>query len=196
MHLEQFPVYKAITERRTIRRFKQDKISDEILKKLVNAGRLAPSGANLQPIEYIIVNDEALVVEVFKNVKWAGYITPKGNPKEGEKPTAYIIVLVDRDNKGTTANYDVGAAVENVLLTSGEEEIGTCWMGSIDRENLRKIFNVPNDFIIDSVIALGYKGENPVVEEYKGSVKYWKDEGDILHIPKRNLKDILHWNKF
>ena len=193
---DNFPVYKAITERRTIRCFKQDKIPERVLEKLINAARLAPSGANLQPLEYIIVNDENKLNEVFENVKWAGYIAPKGNPKEGERPTAYIIVLVDKNNNTTTASYDVGAAVENILLTAWEEGIGACWMGSINRDNLRKIFNVPNDFTIDSVIALGYKGESPVVEEYKGSVKYWKDDNNVLHVPKRNLKDILYWNKF
>jgi nitroreductase len=193
---DNFPVYKAITERRTIRCFKQDKIPKRVLEKLINAARLAPSGANLQPLEYIIVNDENKLNEVFENVKWAGYIAPKGNPKEGERPTAYIIVLVDKNNNTTTASYDVGAAVENILLTAWEEGIGSCWMGSINRDNLRKIFNVPNDFTIDSVIALGYKGESPVVEEYKGSVKYWKDDNNVLHVPKRNLKDILYWNKF
>lgn len=193
---DNFPVYKAITERRTIRCFKQDKIPERVLEKLINAARLAPSGANLQPLEYIIVNDENKLNEVFENVKWAGYIAPKGNPKEGERPTAYIIVLVDKNNNTTTASYDVGAAVENILLTAWEEGIGSCWMGSINRDNLRKIFNVPNDFTIDSVIALGYKGESPVVEEYKGSVKYWKDDNNVLHVPKRNLKDILYWNKF
>lgn len=193
---DNFPVYRIVTERRTIRCFKQDKIPDEILKKLINAGRLAPSGFNFQPIEYIIVNNEALVNEVFKNLtKWAGYITPKGNPKEGEKPTAYIIVLVAKDNKPTTAN-DVGAAIENILLTAWEEGIGACWMGLINIESLREIFKIPDDFLIDCVIALGYKGENPVVEEYKDSVKYWKDNNNVLHVPKKNLKDILHWNKF
>jgi len=53
---------------------------------------------------------------------------------------------------------------------------------------------VPETLKIDSVIALGYPAEQPVAEEYSGSVKYWKDETGCLHVPKRSLKDVSHLN--
>jgi nitroreductase len=97
-------VYEATIKRRTIRRFKQKPIPLETLKKLVNAGRLAPSTANLQPIEYIIIDGADLVENVFETLKWAGYISPAGNPPQGERPVAYIIVLANKKKNSGAIN--------------------------------------------------------------------------------------------
>ena len=194
--MSEYPAYEMIRERRTVRKFSQKKLPESLLRKLINAARLAPSGSNLQPLDYLVVNDEAICVEMFKYVGWAGYIAPKGNPGPGEAPTAYIIVLVDKDIKSGTAPYDVGAAVQNMLLAAWEEDVGCCWQGSIDREKIRELFKIPVDHDIDCVVSLGYKAENPVLEDYKGSIKYWKDENGTLHVPKRSLEDMIRWNKF
>ena len=93
-------IYETICQRRTVRRYKQDAIPEDILKKLINAARIAPSAANLQPVEYVIVNDKETVEKVFPTLKWAGYIAPAGNPPEGERPTAYLVVLVNGDKCG------------------------------------------------------------------------------------------------
>lgn len=184
--------YETMLKRRTIRKFKQEKIKRDILVKLINAARHAPSGANLQPLKYIIVDQpEEKLEEVFMHLKWAGYLAPHGDPKEGEKPVAYIIVLVDTEIRKTGYELDAGAAIQNILLAAEEEDIGTCWIGSVDREAVRTILNIPQQYIIDSVIALGYKGENSVSEDEKGSIKYYKDENRVIHVPKRKLEDII-----
>ncbi len=189
-------VYEIILKRRSIRRFQQRLIPFEVLEKLVNAARVAPSASNLQPLEYVVVNDKDLLPEIYSTLKWAGYIAPKGNPPEGEKPTAYIVVLVNIRISDSGYERDVGAAVENILLAALEEGIGSCWIGSINKKRLRKILNIPHFLAIDSVIALGYSTESPLMEEMTNSIKYWKDESGTLHVPKRKLKDILHRNKF
>ncbi len=189
-------VYEAICKRRTVRRFSQEPISPEILDKLINAARLAPSAANLQPGEYIVVTEPDLVNQVFSTLRWAGYIVPKGNPPPGERPIAYIIVLTNNKKTKMSGASDAAAAIENILLAALEEGIGSCWLGSIERETLQKILAIPGYCLIDSVIALGYPRESPAVEEMKDSIKYWKDEEGLLHIPKRKLKDILHWNRY
>lgn len=184
-------VYETILKRRTIRKFKQEKIEKDILVKLINAARYAPSGANLQPLKYIIVDQTEKVKEVFRHLKWAGYLAPHGEPKEGEKPVAYIIVLADTKVRKTGYELDAGAAIQNILLAAEEENIGTCWIGSVDREAVRIMFNISDEYIIDSVIALGYKAENSVSEDEKGSIKYYKDEHGVIHVPKRKLEDII-----
>ncbi len=189
-------IYEIIKKRRTIRRFKQKEIPIEILKKFVDMARIAPSGANMQPIEYIIVNDKKIVDEIFPLTGWAGYLGKDGPPPEGQRPVAYIVILINKTINSPTPEYDVGAAVENILLSATYEGIGTCWIGSINREKLKEILEVPEIYKIDSIIALGYPDEESVIEEYKGSVKYWKDEKGIMHVPKRKLEDILHYNKF
>ncbi len=181
--------------RRTIRRFKQACINRDILKNLVNVARVAPSAANLQPCEYIVVDEMPLLEEVFKTLRWAGYITPRGNPPPGEKPVAYIVVL-SNENKGKLGTHDAAAAIENMIILAWAEGIGSCWLGSIEREKLAEILGVPSCCKIDSVLALGYPLESPVMENMTDSIKYWKDEKGILHVPKRKLEDILHWQRY
>ena len=189
-------VYEAIKKRRTIRRYEQKEIPVGILEKLVDAARLAPSGANFQPWEFIIVNEKDMVDKVFPTLAWAGYLGKEGPPPEGKRPVSYIVVLINKEIKAPTPLRDVGAAVENILLAAVEEGIGTCWIGSVNRKKLAEILEVPPTHEIDCVVALGYPAEKSVVEEMTNSIKYWKDENGIMHVPKRKLKDILHYNKY
>ena len=189
--------YELVLKRRSIRRFKNIPIRYEILEKCVNAARLAPSAANLQPLEYIIVDAEPLLPKVFDMLRWAAFIAPSADPPPGHRPTAYIVVVI-REGAGYKGleNYDAGLAVENMILVALEEGIGSCCIHNINRDGLRGLLSIPEDYIISLVLALGYPDESPVVEEFTGSTKYWKDEGNVLHVPKRGLKDILHRNRF
>jgi len=188
-------VYKAIISRRSIRRFKQKEIPLELLKKFVNAARLAPSAANLQPLEFFIVNDKKLCEKIFETLSWAAYITPKWAPAEGERPVAYIVNLIKNPNNKWT-DRDVSLASENIVLAAEEEGIGSCIMCKIDKIKIQQILNIPKQMTIDSVIALGYKAEKSLIEDYIDSVKYWKDKNQVLHVPKRKLEDVMHINKY
>ncbi len=189
-------VYEKIVSRRTIRQFKPRPIANEILENLVNAGRLAPSGANLQPLEFIVIDETSIIKQVFPCLKWAAYIAPTGDPRPGQEPLAYVIILVNIEIRSQGFEWDVGAAMENMILTAWEMGIGSCWLLSIDRDRLRQLLAVPDNYRIDSVLALGYPAEESVVEELTDSVKYWKDEQGRFHVPKRALKDVIHRNVF
>ncbi len=187
-------VYETIVRRRTIRRFENKRVPYQALERCINAARLAPSAANLQPCEYLVVDEENLLDKVFATLKWAGYIRD-GRPVELEVPRAYIVILVNKDiYMEEYYQHDVGFAAENITLTALEEGIGSCCLGAIDRKALRKNLNIPARYIIDLVVALGYPKESPLEEPLRDSVKYWKDEKRVLHVPKRNLKEILHRN--
>lgn len=189
-------LYDLIISRRSIRQFKQEHVSRDILQKFINASRLAPSAANRQPLEFIVVDEEKIRKEVFTCLKWAAYIAPEGNPKPGHEPVAYIVVLVNSEIREKGFEWDVGAAIENMILAALEKGIGSCWLLSVDREKLREILNIPGNYKIDSVLAIGYPDENPVIEDMKDSIKYWKDQAGQLHVPKRKLEDVIHFNKF
>lgn len=189
-------VYNKIISRRTIRQFEARPIAGETLQNLVNAGRLAPSGANLQPLEFILVDDATITKEIFPCLKWAAYIAPEGDPRPGQEPVAYVILIVNKEIRPQGYEWDVGAAMENMVLTAWDEGIGSCWLLSIDREKLRRILSVPDKYRIDSVLALGYPAEESVVEDLTDTVKYWKDGQGRFHVPKRALKDVLHRNVF
>ena len=188
-------VCETILKRRTVRRFQPRPVPYSTLEKMVNAGHLAPSAANLQPCEFLIVDDPNLTAAVFSTLKWAGYVTPAGNPPEGKRPAAYIILLLNQ-GKGRDGVADAGAAIENMILTGLEDGIAACWLGSVDRGQLTKILNIPDYCLIDSVLALGYPDQENQVERFSGSIKYWLDEKGNYHVPKRSLKDVLHRNTY
>ena len=113
---------------------------------------------------------------------------------------AYIIVLIKSELQ-VSGQSDAAAAMENMILTAWNEGIGSCWIGSVNRENVRKIFNIPDNYKIQDILALGYPDEAPVMEEInnpddKNAHKYWLDENNVLHVPKRKLSEIVHYEKF
>ena len=136
-------VYDAILKRRSIRRFQQRRIDQKILKKMANAARLAPSAANLQVLEFFVVDDKNLCDKIFRTTGWAGYIKPSWRPDEGERPIAYVIILVN-DNKNPWYVRDASLAAENIVLTAEENKVGSCILCNINREKIRKILKIPD----------------------------------------------------
>jgi len=189
-------IYDVIAGRRTIRRFKPEPVARELLERLANVGRLAPSAANLQPLEFIVVDEAGPKAEIFPCLKWAAYIAPDGDPKPGEEPSAYIVTLVNTKVREKMFEYDVGAAMENMILAALSEGVGACWLLSIDRDGVRAALGVPDHYRVDSVLALGYPAEEPAAEVMGESCRYWKDADGRLHVPKRALASILHVNRF
>jgi nitroreductase len=187
---------ELIKTRRSIRQFKQAYIPEENLIDCIEAARLAPSAMNLQPLEYLLVTDKSQVAAIFPLLKWAGYIRPQGNPKANHHPVAYLIVLINQQIGKQWSAYDIGAAVENFMLAAWSKGIGSCWLASIARDAIRKIYQIPEHYIVDSIVALGYPAEKPVIEQIEHDIKYWKDDQEQLHVPKRSLDKILHLNKF
>jgi len=188
--------YDLMISRRTIRQFKRIPVGRGVLEKIINAARLAPSAANLQPLEFIAVDETRISAEIYPCLHWAAYIAPRGDPKPGQEPAAYVVVLVNQNIRKNMFEYDVGATVENMILAALEEGIGACWLLSIERERIMELLKVPADYRVDSVLALGYPAEQPVTEELRESPKYWKDEAGVLHVPKRSLGKVLHFNSF
>jgi len=189
-------IYEIIKKRRTIRRFEQKQIPQKLLLKFIDMARLAPSASNLQPLEYIIIDKKEICDIIFPNIGWAGYLGKDGPPTKEKRPVSYIVVIVNKEIGSSLYQYDSGAAIENILLCATYEGIGTCWISSINREEVRKILQIPENYFIDSIIAFGYPAEKSVVEELKSSIKYWKDNQGLMHVPKRKLTDIVHLNKF
>jgi len=189
-------VYDLAVARRTIRRFKPAPVPRDLLERLVNAARLAPSAANVQPLEFIVVDEAVIKTEVFPALKWAAYIAPAGDPRPGEEPAAYVATLVNSKLREKMFEYDVGAAMETMILAALAEGVGSCWLLSIDRDKLRAALGVPDEYRIDSVLALGYPAEEPAAEVMGDSCKYWKDAEGRLHVPKRPLATVVHTNRF
>ena len=185
-------VREAIEKRRTIRKFKQTPIDSATLHELIDCARLAAYGANLQPLKFMAINDKEKVSTIFTLTKWAGYL-PDGTPKDGEQPTAFIAVFGDAEIKKNGAfEVDAGAAVTNMMLRATELELGTCWLGAIDREKISAFLNIPENLKLLYLLAVGEPmQEGRAVDMKDGDVKYFEDENGGICVPKRSLEEII-----
>ena len=177
---------------RSIRRFIEEPVSQDTLLHLVDIARLSASAANLQPLKYIISFKDNMNNVIFPNLKWAGYLKEWKGPEEGERPSAYIIVMGDL-SISSSFGCDHGIATQNILLGATELGLGCCIIGAVDRRKIAEKLNIPEKYEILHIIALGKPGEEVILEamEKDGSVKYWRDKDFIHHVPKRTLGDIL-----
>lgn len=193
----------TIYGRRSVRAFGKEPIGRAVLEGFIDAARVGPSAANRQPLEYVVVSDPALCAQIYDCLKWAAYLAPHGDPPEGMRPTAYIVVLVNQEleMKGQTA-YDVGAAIQTILLCAVDRGLGACWLRSANGPRVNSILGVPKGYTMDSVVALGAPGEEPVrvdlADDQEGLevIRYWRDENGLHHVPKRGLGGMLHWDRF
>jgi nitroreductase len=188
-------IYEKIVRRRTTRKFEQRPIPKQVLERCLDAARLSPSGANRQPLKYVVVNDDEQLKKVFKATKWAGYL-PEYSPSEDEAPKAYVAILLDK-NISTSPGHDAGIAAMSISMVAFEEGVASCILGAIDRAMLRTVLHVPEHLDILLLVALGYPAEKQVIDAVEGgNIKYWLDEDGVLHVPKRSLDAILRWNTY
>ena len=181
-----------IKSRRTIRKFRQERLSVSLLENFIDAARVAPSGSNIQPLKYIVVQSEEMTQKLFPLVRWAGYLAPNYNPSEEERPTAYIAVCADLSLRKEGYEPDMGAAVENLILSAFSNGVGACWMKAIDYEKISELLNLEKNLKLLCIVALGYPDESPQETEMKESdVKYYIGEDGELHVPKRTLAEVL-----
>jgi nitroreductase len=183
----------TIKSSRSYRRFYgEKKVSYEQLKELVDYARLSPSGANRQPLKYIIVCQDEMNKKVYETLGWAGYLKDWDGPIETERPTGYIIMLRDLSiNKNMS--IDEGIAAQSIFLGATEMNLGGCYIGSFKKDKLKEICNLNDEYDIALVIALGYPKEKVVIENIgsDGDVKYWRDENQVHHVPKRSMDEII-----
>lgn len=182
-------VFDTIVARRTVRKFKRDALNDADLVKIVDAARLSSSGANRQPLKYVIISSPDMCKKVFPHTKWAGYID--WDPSEEESPSAYIALIADSEIKPAKAcEVDCGLAMSNMMLAAEELKIGSCAIGSIDREDLHKLLELPDTYYVSYLLALGYPAQTA---EYFDSndIKYYHDENGNVHVPKRPMNEVL-----
>ncbi|MGB9006653.1 MAG: nitroreductase family protein [Candidatus Aminicenantales bacterium] len=182
--------------RRSVRQFQPKPVPRELLMRLADAARLAPSAANRQPLEFILLDDPAVCARVFPHLRWAAYISPAGDPRPGQEPRAYVVTLVNTAVRDKGYEYDVGAAMMSMIMTAWAEGVASCWLISVDRAEVSRLLGIPETHRLDSVLALGYPAEAPQADDLTDSVPYWKDADGRLHVPKRKLESVIHLNKF
>jgi nitroreductase len=182
-----------IYKNRSYRRFYQhDKIKLVTLREIVDLARLSASASNLQPLKYILSCDPQKNDLIFPQLAWAGYLKDWAGPEEGERPSAYILILGD-NSIHHSFGCDHGIAAQNIMLGAVEKGLGGCMLSSIKRDELRKILNISSNYELLLVLAIGKPKEKVVIEpiDTSGNIKYWRDDYQIHHVPKRTLDEII-----
>jgi len=185
-------IRQLIEKTRTFRRFDEKySIDTDTLVSLVDLARLSASGANRQPLKYILVNDPVQRAAVYACLAWAGYLTTWEGPDPGERPSAYIIILGDKEISDSFG-IDHGIASQSIMLGATEKGLGGCIIASVKKEKLRAAMGISNGYEVLLVLALGKPVENVVLETIQNNdVKYWRDDAHVHHVPKRTLDEII-----
>jgi len=160
----------VILSRRSIRIYEKKEVPEEVLKKILEAGRQAPSAGNSQPWHFIVVTDEE-IKERLSHGRWNSFI----------KDSAFAIVGCGYvgDLYGLKwSTIDTTIALQNMVIAAWALGIGSCWIGDFEEGEVKKIFDIPGDWKVIALISFGYPDEQPGSE--------WK----------KPLTEIVSHNKF
>ena len=150
---------KIIKGRRSVRRYKSDPIPEDVLERVLDAARFAPSGKNLQPWKFIIVKDESLKNGLVQAAVGQSFIS--------QAPLIIVACAFPDNCYSRMGNYmkswpvDVAIAVEHMMLQAQEEGLGTCWIGAFEEKEVKSLLKVPEEVRVLALTPLGYPDEKP-----------------------------------
>jgi nitroreductase len=186
-------LHNLVLKNRSYRRFDESHvIPDDALVELVALARCVASSANRQPLKYILSARVETNARIFPCLGWAGYLKEWPGPAPGERPSAYIVILLDR-SIAKDCSCDAGIAAQTILLGAVEKGLGGCIIGKITKEKLRRELEIPEHLAVRLVLALGKPAETVVLEavDPDGEIQYWRDGEGIHHVPKRPLGELI-----
>lgn len=169
-------------------------VTSEQLYQLLSCVRLTPSSTNLQPLKFLVTNTPEENAKIFPYTKWAGKLSHLHLPYEGHRPTAYVVIFIDRTiaQNPTPFLKDVGIAAQTLLLGAVGQGLGGIMIGSFDHDAILKEFSLPDTLQPELVVALGKPDETIVLEDAEGGeVSYYRDAQDVHHVPKRPLEELI-----
>lgn len=180
-----------ITQSRTTRRFDKDfEVTLGDLRELVELSRICSSAMNAQPLKYILVTKKDDVLKLARNSTWAGAL-PEWTQGEDERPSAFIVVLNDKNLDGY-AMFDAGASFAAISLGAKTKGLSVCPLASTDKEVCKRLFNIADNFEVLITIAVGKGAENiKLINAKDGDIRYFRDEKQTHFVPKRTLEDIV-----
>lgn len=143
----------SILSRRSIRDYEDKDIPEEVINKILEAGRQAPSAANRQPIRFIIVKEHEMAKN-FSNMPFNGFV--KNAP-------AVIVGCADIKSllTGKSAVVDATIAMQNMVIAAWSLGIGSCWIGAFDEKKVKESLKIPEKWKVFALITLGYPAEQP-----------------------------------
>jgi nitroreductase len=138
-------VFKCIIGRRSVRSYQDREVPEEALQKILEAARWSPSASNQQPWEFIIIRNRGLLQKIATKARYGSFIA--------DAPMA-IAVVTDPSTKWHI--IDGSTAVQNMTLAAWEMGIGTCWIGSLERDEVKGLLGIPEEFHLLTILPFGY----------------------------------------
>ncbi|WDV46256.1 nitroreductase family protein [Clostridiaceae bacterium M8S5] len=173
-------IFNAVKERRSIRKYKNEEIPIEKIKRVIQAANWAPSNANSQPWQFIVIKGDYLKKVSSIYYEWAQEYVPKADyiPEEnktevmeyskdfGGAPVQIIVTyefFKDDDNRSEEALMSACAAIQNLCLVALEEGLGTVWIAghATHDSRTRSLLKIPTNHKIAAIIPIGYSADNP-----------------------------------
>ncbi|MEG0499671.1 MAG: nitroreductase family protein [Rikenellaceae bacterium] len=181
---------ELVERTRSVRRFDQTKKVDiRQLHYMVEVARLTASARNSQPLKYVTVTNAALCEQLLRATGWAASL-PDGKPKEGEKPTGYILILHDKTISQNSL-WDQGIVSYTMMLAASEQGLGGCIIATIYRDKMPDL-GLPDHLEPVLILGVGYPCEDiRIVGVSDGATKYYRDAQGTHYVPKRDLSDLL-----
>jgi nitroreductase len=174
--------WKVIEKRKSVRRFKDEPVPREKIKRVLEAARLAPSWKNSQPWEYVVVDDpdkvKALRTGLNKLINAPVFVVACGLPSKSGRHNEQDYYLVD-----------VSISMQQLVLAATNEGLGTCWMGLVDEPKLKKLFGIPDELKVVAVTPLGFPDEGLTGKAVEKTVK-------AVIGGKKSLREFVHLNSW
>lgn len=167
-------VFECVSSLSSIRTYVKKSVSDEVVMKVMEAGRLAPSAHNDQPWQFILVRDKEKIEELQKYCLSGSFV---------HQVDFAVVVLTDKSSRWK--DIDGTRAAQNMILTAWSYKLGSCWIGRINKEGLKNFLNVPDNWDVLTVLPFGYFNERLLQ-----STKYRMSPKDVFHLNSfgNNLK--------
>lgn len=190
-------IEELVARTRSYRRFDESKrIPQEVLVGLVDTARNVGSAGNRQPLKYAVVSGEDACAQLFPACSWAAALKDWKGPEAGERPTGYIVIMVDAGlsmNERFSA-WDTGIAAQTMMLAANEQGFGGCMLAAFSKKRCAQVTGLdPERYEPALVLALGVPVEDCRLADVpeSGDVAYWRDENRVHHVPKRPLQEVL-----
>jgi nitroreductase len=168
--------YEVIKKRKSVRKYDTKKIPDDVLNRVLEAGRIAPSAKNIQPWKFIVVRDQALKKQVAE--------ASRGQMFMADADVIICGCALEKIAWGRMGGYmssfavDLAIAMDHIILAAANEGLGTCWIGAFEEKAVKLLLGVPDDVKIVALTPLGYPAEEP------------KDRG------RKSINEIITYEKY
>lgn len=181
-----------VLRNRSTRRFiNSDRVSMQSLESWIDIARCTPSARNQQSMKYLPVCDTLVCHKVFETLAWAGFLTDWKGPEPDEEPSAYVILLND---KQIAQRYfcDDGIVAQTLMLAAVNDGYAGCMVAAVNRPKLAQVLEIPEHLDILMVLALGRPAESIILEPMvDGKYPYYRDAEGRHHVPKRSLDEVI-----